>query len=216
MSESTSLRDVQKRTMRLMNYEDGLWDLLLGMTFMMLAVYPITRLLLGPVWNLALFFGLMLVAVVGMMIIRRKFSTPRLGYVQSKASPALKLTAAITILLVALTIGLVVLTLVSPGWLPRPTPSTARAWPQSYLVDILALLFTVGVFSVMGYLFGVPRLFLYGWLLGGGNLASVIINRDAPEAFNLPLGLAAGVILLIGLGLLIRFVRKYPVRTLEA
>jgi len=216
MFESTSLRDVQKRTMRLLNYEDGLWDLLLGIIFMMLAVYPITRLRLGPAWNLALFVGLAFVAAAGMKIVRTKISTPRLGYVRSKASPTFKLTRAIAILLVALTLGLVVLTLVSPGWLVNPAPSTAPAWLQSYLVDILALLATVGVFSVLGYIFGVPRLFLYGWLLGGGNLASVIINRGAPEAFNLPLGLAAGVILLIGLGLLIRFVRKYPVRTLEA
>lgn len=216
MSESTSLRDVRKRTTQLMKYEDGLWDLLLGIIFMMLAVYPITRSHLGPVWNLALFIGLMLLVVVIQLIFRRRISTPRLGYVKSRPSPALKLTLAIRISLVALTFGLVILTLVGPDWFPNLTPSTGPDWPRSYLVEILVLLVMIGLFSGMGYLFGVPRLYLYGWLLGGGNLASVIMNQGAPEAFNVPMALAAGVILLIGLGLFTRFIRKYPVRTLEA
>ena len=216
MSDLPSLRDAQKRTLRLMNYEDGLWDLLLGIIFMMLAVYPITRSLLGPIWNLALFLGLMLLAVIGQLIVRWRFSTPRLGYVVTRRSPALKLTLAITILLVALTFGAVMLTLLSPGRLPNLSPSSAPAWLRAYLVDILALLVIVGLFSAMGYVFGVPRLYFYGWLLGGSNLISVIVNRGAPEGFNIPLGIAAGVILLIGLSLLVRFVRRYPTQAAEA
>ena len=216
MSESPSLRDVERRTMRLLNYEDGLWDVLLGSIFMMLAVYPITRSRLGPAWNLALFVGLLLLAVVVMMVVRLKVSTPRLGYVESKGSPKLRLILAITILLVVLTLALVILTLVSPGWLPSLTPNSGPVWLRSYLVEVLVLLAMIGLFSGMGYFFGVRRLFLYGWLVGGGNLASVIINRGAPERFNLPLGMAAVVILLIGAGLLVRFVRRYPVQNLEA
>ena len=216
MSDLPSLRDAQKRTLQLMNYEDGLWDLLLGIIFMMLAVYPITRSLLGPIWNLALFLGLMLLAVIGQLIVRWRFSTPRLGYVVTRRSPALKLTLAITILLVAITFGAVMLTLLSPGRLPNLSPSSAPAWLRAYLVDILALLVIVGLFSAMGYVFGVPRLYFYGWLLGGSNLISVIVNRGAPEGFNIPLGIAAGVILLIGLSLLVRFVRRYPTQAAEA
>jgi hypothetical protein len=216
MSESPNLRDVQKRTLRLMNYEDGLWDMLLGMIFMLLAIYPVTRTRLGPAWNLALFVGLVLLVVAVQPIVRRQISTPRLGYVEANRSPALKVTLAITMSLVALTFGLVILTLVSPGWLPDLTPSAAPVWLRSYWVEVLVLIVMIGLFSGMGYLYGVPRLFLYGWLLGGGNLASVVINRGSPSGFNLPLGIAASVILLIGLGLLIRFVRKYPVRSLEA
>jgi hypothetical protein len=62
----------------------------------------------------------------------------------------------------------------------------------------------------------VPRLFIYGWLLGGGYLASVLLNTGAPERLLLPLALAAGIILAIGVGLLIRFIRKYRVQSPEA
>jgi hypothetical protein len=87
---------------------------------------------------------------------------------------------------------------------------------QSYLVEILVLLVLVGLFSAMGYLFGVPRLFLYGWLLGGANLVAVIMYRGTPEGLNLPLAVVAGVILLIGAYLLVRMLRKHPVQGAEA
>jgi hypothetical protein len=71
------------------------------------------------------------------------------------------------------------------------------------------------LFSALGYLFNVPRLYLYGWLLGGANLLAVIMYRGTPEGFNLPLGIAAGVILLIGAALLVRMLRRYPVQSVE-
>jgi hypothetical protein len=216
MLETPSLSEVQKRTARLLSFEDGLWDLLLGTMTMLLAIYPITREWLGPERNLAFFLGLLLLAVGIFFLLRRKISTPRLGHVRTLVTPALKGVLAVTIVLVGLTIGLVILTLVGPGSSPESAPAVSLAKARSYMVEILALLFEVGVFSAMGYLFGVPRLFLYGWLLGGSYLLSVILDRGGPEVFNLPLGIASGVILLIGASLLVRMLRRYPVREAEA
>ena len=216
MSDTPSLSEVQRRTVRLLSYEDGLWDLLLGTIFMLLAVYPITRARLGPAWNMVLFVGLLLLATGVFSVLRRKISAPRLGYVKARHTPALKGMLAVAIALVALTVGLVILTLVKPGWLGGPAPEVTLVNVKSYLVEILVLLALVGLFSAMGYLFGVPRLFLYGWLLGCANLISVILYRGAPAGFNLPLAVAAGVILLIGAYLLVRMLRKYPVQGAEA
>jgi hypothetical protein len=215
MSDIPSLDDVRKRTARLLSYEDGLWDLLLGTIFMLLAVYPITRARLGPAWNMVLFVGLLLLATGIFFVLRRRISTPRLGYVRARYTPALKGILAVTLALVALTAGLVILTLVNPAWLGGPGPEVSLLNMKSYLVEILVLLALVVLFSAMGYLFGVPRLFLYGWLLGGANLAAVILYRGAPEGFNLPLAVAAGVILLIGAYLLVRMLRKYPAQSAE-
>ena len=38
MSEMTDLRQVQKRIYQMINFEDGLWDLLLGTIFIFLGV----------------------------------------------------------------------------------------------------------------------------------------------------------------------------------
>ena len=216
MNETPSLSEVHKRTVRLLSYEDGLWDLLLGVVFLMLAIYPLTRARLGPAWNLALFVGLLLLATAIFTALRRRISTPRLGYVRARVTPEKKLILAVTIALVGLTAGLVILTLVNPAWLGGPAPAVALDNVWSYQVEILVLLALIVLFSAMGYRFGVPRLYLYGWLLGGANLASVILYRGAPEGFNWPLATAAGIILLIGATLLVRMLRKYPVRDAEA
>ena len=215
MSDVPSLSDVQKRTARLLSFEDGFWDLLLGTTFMLLAIYPITREWLGPAWNLALFVGVLLLAIGIFFLVRRWVSAPRLGFVRARWTPTRKWILAVTLTLVALTVGLVILTLVSPASSAAPAPAVSLTQVRYYTVEIVALLVEVGVFSAIGYLFGVPRLFLYGWLVGGANLVSVILYRGGPAVFNLPLGAAAGVILLIGAALLVRMLRKYPVQSVE-
>ena len=216
MSEVPSLREVQIRTARLLSFEDGLWDLLLGATFMLLAIYPITREWLGPEGNLALFLGLLVLALGIFFLVRQRVSAPRLGSVRPRWTPVRKGVLAVTITLVALTVGLVIVTLVSPVPSPEPAPTVSMAKARSYMVEIVALLVEVGMFSAMGYLFGVPRLFLYGWLVGGAYLVSVMLYRGGPAVFNLPLGAAAAVILLIGASLLVRMLRRYPVREAEA
>jgi hypothetical protein len=216
MSNTPNLRDVQRRTNRMMNYEDGLWDLLLGTVFMLLAVYPITRAWLGPSWNLGLFIGLMLLALALQMFVRRVFAVPRLGYAKGRRSAKLKALLLVTIGLVVLTFAVVVLTLLDNTWLAALAPSGGPTWLRRFLVDILVLPVMVGIFSALGYLFGVARLYLYGWLLGGSNLAAAIVYDGAPEGFNLPLGLAAATILTIGAALLIRFWRNYPIQVLDA
>jgi hypothetical protein len=216
MNETPSLSEVQKRTVRLLSYEDGLWDLLLGVVFLLLAIYPITRARLGPAWNLVLFVGLLLLATAIFTALRRRISTPRLGYVRARTTPEKKLILATAIALVALTAGLVIVTLVNPAWLGGPAPAVALSNVWSYQVEILVLLALIVLFSLMAHRFGVPRLYLYGWLLGGANLASVILYRGAPEGFNWPLAMAAGIILLIGATLLVRMLRRYPVREAEA
>ena len=216
MNETPSLSEVQKRTARLLSYEDGLWDMLLGAVFLLLAVYPITRARLGPAWNMVLFVGLLLLATAIFSALRRRISTPRLGYVSARYTPARKLILAFTIALVALTGGLVILTLVNPAWLGGLAPAVALSNVRSYQVEILVLLALIVLFSAMGYRFGVPRLYLYGWLLGGANLASVILYRGSPEGFNWPLAAAAVIILLIGATMFVRMLRKYPVQVAEA
>ncbi len=216
MSETPSLSEVQKRTVRLQSFEDGLWDLQFGTVFMLLAIYQITRAWLGPAWNLALFVGLLLAEVAIFSFLRWRISTPRLGYVKPRTTPATKGILAVTIALVALTAGLVVLTLVSPETLGIPGPAVSLSNIWSYWVELAVLAFLIVLFSAIGYTFGVPRLYLYGWLLGGANLLAVIVYRGTPEGFNLPMGIASGVILLIGAALLVRMLRKYPAQAAEA
>jgi hypothetical protein len=215
MSQNAELRHAQQRTIRLLNYEDGLWDILLGLVFMLLALYPITRALLGPAWNMGFFLAALALLIVLYTVARRAIAGPRMGIVKPRRTPALKIALAVIAILVVLTLGLVLLTLFSPSWLPGTEGGTARTWLSRYWVDIIALFFIAGVFSMMGYLFGVGRLYLYGWLVGIGNLASTALYSGW-GAFNLPLGIASGIIIITGACLLARFLRRYPAHPQEA
>jgi hypothetical protein len=210
MSEPYDLRQIQRRTFQLMSFEDGLWDVLLGLIFMFLAIYPLTRQLLGPVWNLFLFLSLLALMVVGQLVVRRIVSEPRIGYVRPRRSPKLRLLSYITVVMVLATFGLVLWTLLGPG--SEPVSGIQADFPpeRSYVVELIVLLALGFLFSAMGYLFGVTRLYFYGWLLGLANLASVYMEHNAGWTFQIPGAIAAGVILLIGFILLIRFLRKYP------
>lgn len=210
MSKITDFNQIQRRTNQLMNFEDGFWDLLLGCIFMMLAIYPVTRELLGPVWNLVLFLSVLALLVAAELLLRRYVSGPRIGYAQPRRSPKLRLVLVFTVLMVLITFGLVLVTLLSPESVPSPPVEASPG--RSYLVELIALLVIGGLFSALGYLYGVTRLYFYGWMLGLANLASVYMTHNAGWTVLIPLAIAAGIILLIGFVLLVRFLRKYPVR----
>ncbi len=211
MSEITDFRKIQQRTQQLFNFEDGLWDMLLGMIFMSLAIYPVTREFLGPEWNIVLFLGVLAILVVGQLAIRRAVSAPRLGYVRPNRSPKMKLLLVFTVVMVLITFGLVLVTLLSPEVEPTVGGMTAEATGRSYLVEWIVVLVMGGLFSAIAYIFGVARVYTYGWLLGLANLASIYMEHNAGWTFQFPLAIAAGIIISIGIVYLLRFLAKYAV-----
>ena len=216
MSEMTDLRQVQKRIYQMMSFEDGLFDLLLGTIFILLAIYPITREILGPEWNIVLFLGALGLLAVGQIVLRYFISLPRIGYVRPRPSPKLRLLAIFTIIMVLLTFSLLLVTLLGPGSEAAPSGTAEISTERSYTVELIVLLVLGGLFSAMGYIFGASRMYLYGWLIGLANLASVYMTHNAGWSFNIPLAVVAGLILIIGFVHLGRFLRKYPLRTQEA
>ena len=133
-----------------------------------------------------------------------------------RRSPKVRLLVIINVVLVLATLALVLITLLSPGSEATTTPVVESDTGRSYMVELIVVLVMGGLFSLMGYFFGVTRMYFYGWLLGLANLASVYMTHNAGWTFNIPLAGAAGIILLIGVLHLSRFLRKYPLRTQEA
>jgi hypothetical protein len=213
MSDLIDLNEARRRTLRLLQYEDGLWDMMLGLTFLLLSLYPVTRRLLGPAWNLLLFLAALAALTAGLAAARAFLSAPRVGVVKMRRTPALKVALIATAALVLATLALVVATLLFGPPIPAFNWSGLPGWVGDLTVDIVVALAVVGLFSLLAYLFGVARLYAYGWLLGVGNLASTALRFYAGYTFNLPLAVAAGIILLVGATLFVRFLRKYPIPT---
>lgn len=213
MSEYAELGQIRRRVFQLTTFEDGLWDMLLGLIFMLLALYPVSRELLGPEWNFVLFVVLLGVAVGLQLVVRRTVSMPRIGFAAPLRSPKLRLLLITTLVLVLATFGLVALTLLSPEAGVTEGARAVAGAARGYGVEFAVVVVMGGLFSAMGYLFGVGRLYLYGWMIGLANLASVYQSHNAGWILHVPTAIAAGIILLIGTVRLVRFLRSYPVRT---
>ncbi|MGW8226464.1 MAG: hypothetical protein ACWGOY_12055, partial [Anaerolineales bacterium] len=183
---------------------------LLGITFMFLAIYPVTRELLGPTWNFVLFLSLLALTIVAQLLVRHLVSEPRIGYVRLRKTLTLRILFIISVVMVVITFGLVLLTLLSPGLEPTSSVPAEAPGERSYLVEFITLLFMGGLFSAMGYVFGVRRLYFYGWMVGLAYLASVYMEHNAGWVLLIPMAFAAGVILVTGFVLFLRFLRKYP------
>jgi hypothetical protein len=211
MTAPITPQQTRRRMIQLLNFEDGLWDILLGLIFLELSIYPVTRRLLGPVWNMVLYLTVLGVLVLGLTLVRRAISRPRIGTARMRRTPAKAVLVAFLVVSLLATFALVLLTLRSPGWLSIPAVPIVPSWMQDLSVDIAMMFIVVLVFSVMGYVFRVVRLFLYGWLIGLGNLASTALTLYAGVPFNLPLAIASMIMLGTGVVLLVRFLRSYPV-----
>ena len=47
MTNPLNPKQIQRRTVQMTTFEDGLWDILTGLIFLLLGIYPLTRVLLG-------------------------------------------------------------------------------------------------------------------------------------------------------------------------
>ena len=207
MSQQITLKESRRRIAQLTNYEDGLWDILLGLIFLMLSIYPVSREILGPERNLVVFLVTLGIANGVYFLARKVITEPRIGVAKTRRTRGTITLLIVTVALVLVTFGLVLATLLTSSSSPQPT----QAAPGLGIVDYAVSLILILVFSVLGYMFDVTRLYFYGWLLGIASLASAAEIANGSNAFNLPMALASAIILVIGLTLLIRFKRKYSI-----
>lgn len=212
MTGQLSRKEARRRVVQLGTFEDGLWDILLGKIFILLGIYPLTRNLLGPVPNLVLFCGVLALLIVLVSVARRVFSVSRVGLARLKSSPLTKVTQ---IALFVVTLSLVLATLFMTRSVEQPVLAGAPAWLSRLSGDIFFAALIIGVFTLFAHFTGIPRLHLYGWLIGLGSLASAALMVYAGHTFNLPLVLAGLIIVSTGVGLFLRFVRRYPIVTQE-
>ncbi|MCL5996523.1 MAG: hypothetical protein M1546_10805 [Chloroflexi bacterium] len=215
MSQHISLEQARRKAIRLLNYEDGLWDILLGSIFVLLSIYPVTRNLLGPALNLLLFLAIMAILIAGFSYARRVISVPRIGIAKMHSTREQIVTRVILIALVLITVTAVVATLLSVPNASEPRTGVGRGWIDVLGVDIAVAVVTIGFFSLMAYLFGITRMYLYGWLIGVGNLASTALDLYMGYQFHFPLAIGGVIIVLLGAIRITRFLRQYAIPTEE-
>ena len=212
MSQLFTPKKAERKIYQLAIFQDGIWDIQIGGMLMLFSFYPITRRLLGVGWNIFLILGLLAVLLIVGATLKRTVSTPRMGLVKFGQKQKSKLLTmrliifAIFLASSALAIALIVKAFQGPNWGPN-TPE----WLQMLDMDIVFGLVVVAIFSLVSAVFRMWRPFIYGLLWGASLVASGALTVYGGPEFNYPFAIAGGIILVIGLGLLLRFVRTYPI-----
>lgn len=203
MSQEISLKDVEKKVVRT-TYNDGLWDILLGCFFSMLAVAPFLSASLGDFWSSAVFVPFWGLVFVIIRSIRKYVVSPRVGIVRFGRARKTKLVKLSLVMLVVniATFILGVFAAVNVG----------RASGQMTSI-FLGLILLVG-FSIAAYFLDFSRLYIYGLLVGFSPLIGEwlwIRGFASHHGFPITFGTAAGIMILVGFFVFARLLRDNPV-----
>jgi len=196
MVRDVSLKEIQRKVY-MSFFQDGLWDILLGLFMLGWGLAILTDLAFLPgVTFIGLYF-----AVWG---VKKRLTYPRIGYARFSATSRRRTTAKFAIGGVAvLLVGVMVAVLWGIG-----------ARPQ-WLADYFPLIFNgmlAAIVCFIAYWARVNRFYLYAALVFLGAVFHLWLGVRWEFGF---IG-AGGIIVLIGLVILITFLRKYPRMVEEA
>jgi len=196
MIEDINLKEIQRKVYMTF-FQDGLWDIFLGLFILGWGLSILTEAAYLPgVSFLGIYF-----AIWG---IKKWLIYPRIGYVRFSASSRRRITARFLIfltvvLLLGITAGLVWGIGTRPQW----------------LADYFPLIFNgmlAAIVCLAAYWARVNRFYLHAVLIFLGAVFHLWLGIRWEFGF---IG-AGGIIVLIGLGILIIFLRKYPKMVEEA
>lgn len=199
-----NLTQASRRSIAL-TLKDGLWDVMLGSFFVLLAIQePLEKRGL-EIW--VSYLPAILAMGLGLPIyylLKRKFVVPRMGFVKIslRNNPTRRWLLGLAVALQMIT--LVIFILAFNGKLGNFI-SADSAW----VIDAFFSVAIFGFFAFMAYTMSTPRLYLYGILLGLSPLMGFILNTDEVVS-NIPAFAAGAVMVLVGLVTFFAFLKKYP------
>lgn len=216
MNQTLDINNAEKQVLRLASLEDGIWEIYLGLFFILMSFYSITREILGPLLNAIFVLGMLLLLVGLAWIAKKRITQPRIGTVKLGIQSKKKIKAAhlITWALVLATFALVILS--ANAIIREPTWERLPQWFSDFDVDLIFALITIAIFCLIGYFTGVARFYLYGVLLGVGNFATTVLLVYHDLLFGWPIALAGLTIALMGAAVLMKFLQTHPLPSAEA
>ena len=194
MEQNVNLKKIERKAY-LSYHRDGLWDIFFGIFFLGMGIFMFfnTVYLMG-----GLIAGLVPVAI----IIKKWFTTSRLGYVKftsQRQTQEKKSRVKLTIILsLTAILGLV-------NFMAFSGKAEWQTWIRNLGIIPFGFVLSL-VLGAVGFLFEIKRFVLYAGLILAVFIAGHLTNTYPPAYFILP-----GIIfLIVGLIMLIRFLHKYP------
>lgn len=205
MGEYIDLKTVEKKTFKTSG-EDGILDIYLAILFIGMGFFGVFWELIPLPWNIVLLYSIILSIAFPFYYFAKKYiATPRTGIakISVKTSPTKKRLLLFLIINVIITFIMFIFTLIRPFGIQTDPILTML---------VIGLLFLTLPMSGLAYFLKTPRFYITAIVMGLSLLASEIIHPfiGSPFHFTIAFSISGSIILIMGVVVLIRFLRKYP------
>lgn len=191
-------------------YEDGIFDLLLGLMMVIAGCSALIQEWFdSELVSLGVMIAAAIVLVGASMVVRARVVRPRLGDFRPRPERRRRITVTRLALVGSALLGAAVLAIFGiAGGTGTPPTAVETLLPVVWFVNATVVL------GLMAYLLDVPRFFAYGVLFGlvGPVLIWPDVLWDVRVPPTLVFGILATPILVTGAWKLVRFMQTYPAR----
>jgi hypothetical protein len=204
MQNNLNLKKIENRAFR-STYEDGLFDILIGF---ILSLF-IFALLLGDLglsdfWSSFVLLPIYLLFYLFFRVAKKQITIPRTGLMKIGSKRKSKMKKLSLFMSLLLLLGII-------------SAISFWAYYQKEIIKWIApgalIILMLSSFSVAGFLLSINRLFIYGIMIALlVPIGEILFWRGIVTHHGYPLvfGIASSTMIITGIVLLIRFVRKYP------
>lgn len=207
MDNTTRLKNLERDMFR-SSIQDGIIDIQIGCMLLMF-VFPIyLSPTLGDFWSSAIFLPLWFLVIYGLRAYRKNVVQPRVGRIQYGSYRKKKMVRMNIIILLINLIALIL------GILSFFQIKDVSGWVISTRFSIIIL---IG-FSLAGYMLDFPRIYLYGILISAAPIVGENLYQYfgfSHHGFPITFGFLSTAIIITGLTILIRLLKKYPFQDKE-
>jgi hypothetical protein len=212
MSQTINLKELERKAWRPV-FQDGLWDIFLGLLLLAMAIGALLSDIGVPeAWSTTIYVTLMVLSMLILWAGKRFITLPRMGRVTFGPKRKTKLNWVRVVLLLSVLVGAGVSVAGlavrgnRPEWL-----NTTFFFPAAWVVNAMV------VFSLGAYFLDFNRLYLIGVLYALPVPLDIMFHKFASMDLTFfAIGVPAMVILIIGLVVFTRFLRDYPLLPEEA
>lgn len=206
-----NLKEVEKKAYR-STFQDGIWDIFLGLLLMNLAFGALlANSGISHGLNMTILTALGVLILLAFIAGKKRITVPRMGFVKFGPMRKRKIWKSRLILLGSVLAGVIVfLAALVISYYPAGRPKIVFLLPAAWIAN------SIIVFSLLAYYLDCTRLYAYGLLFALPVPCDIVLKKLlGVNLITITLAISATVMLFVGILLLTRFLRDYPLPAQE-
>lgn len=205
MTKLFNLSEIEKKAYR-STFQDGLWDIVWGVIIIGMGINTVLKNMGVP--KPLYYLVIPLIAVLIGYFGKQRITIPRMGFVRfgPKREQTKRKIWILASIITPIQIILIILIKM------QIFQSTFETGLSNYVGPLFLVMFTIIIFAIIAHIIDFPRFFLFGILMGLSIITAEILylHVGSPLDGLIPFSIAGTIILVNGLVLMVRSLKKYP------